>query len=697
MQCPFCRAENGDGADVCFKCGRGLFALTQGSVVASRYEILATLGQGGMGTVYKAHDRELDEIVALKVLRGDFAAHPEIAKRFRSEIKLARRIRHRNVCGIHEYGQEGHLRYISMEFIDGVDFRRVLRAHGALRPPEAFDVSIQVAEGLQAIHDEGIVHRDLKTPNIMRDSRGVVRLMDFGIAKEWETQSGTSLTALGQIVGTPEYMSPEQVRGERVDSRSDIYALGIVTFELFAGEVPFRGDTPVVILLRQINDPVPLEGPVASKLPKALIPVLGKAMAKAAAERYATAREMAEALRDAERASAPWPTTESSVQSIHTNRMATAPAVQAEVVASTPVPTDVPTQVPTLPLPTAAKAAQQLRPPEPAARGDDQANFSPAAHRLPPPRPAACNAPTPRQLVPMAVEKRVPLTRLVTPPPPPGEVAASHPAYRRPAVLAAAAFLVASVAAVLIHQATTQQVATDTRPPITPTTTRPVPGPTEGLSAATGPLALARPSVSPSPVISATSTTPGTAPQRSTRPEPSAAVPSHPNTAAMKSDRRPPTSMPTAASSSSTAVASPSLPETRPTGERLVPAAATPPASGPDAPPHDAAHRSSAPVASVRITESIASASPSTPQTQALEPPGTLVLKVKPWAEVMIDGQIVDRRVASGRSLPLRPGPHTVVLNHPDFEPFRQVVSIASGRTVDLTVDLKDEAVRRKH
>src|SRR5258708_26580169 len=195
MRCPFCRAENDDSADVCFKCGRGLFALTQGHVVASRYEILATMGQGGMGTVYKAHDRELDEFVALKVLRGDFTSHPEIAKRFRSEIKLARRIRHKNVCGIHEYGQEGHIRYIAMEFISGVDLRRVLRDGGALPYEDAFDVSIQLAEGLQAIHDQGIVHPDLKTPNIMRDNRAAVKRMDFALAKQWESESSTNLTA----------------------------------------------------------------------------------------------------------------------------------------------------------------------------------------------------------------------------------------------------------------------------------------------------------------------------------------------------------------------------------------------------------------------------------------------------------------------------------------------------------------------
>jgi serine/threonine protein kinase len=379
MRCPFCRAENDDTTEICFSCGRGLFALTQGSVVASRYEILATLGQGGMGTVYKAHDRDLDETVALKVLRGDFTEHPEIAKRFRSEIKLARRIRHRNVCGIHEYGQDGHLRYIAMEFIDGVDFRRVLRTRGALPLPEAFDVSIQVAEGLQAIHDEGIVHRDLKTPNIMRDGRGLVRLMDFGIAKEWESHSGASLTGLGQILGTPEYMSPEQARGDKVDFRSDIYALGVVTFELFTGDVPFRGDTPVVTLLLQINEAPPLEGPRSARLPRDLIPVLRMALAKRPGERHRSAREMAQALREAQRATAP------RLPAAQPIRTATAPAASPEAVVLS-APTSVPTQVPTLPLPGASAEAPTK-----------DAALTPAPPRVPRARPAhASGGATPR-------------------------------------------------------------------------------------------------------------------------------------------------------------------------------------------------------------------------------------------------------------------------------------------------------------
>ena len=175
--------------------------LRPGTLFHDRYEILGPLGRGGMGMVYKARDRRLDdEVVAIKVLRPDFAQDPAMASRFRSEIKLARRVRHRNVCAIHDYGEDRGVLYISMEFIEGVDLKQVLRQQGALPHDRGYEMAIQVAEGLQAVHDAGIVHRDLKTPNIMRDASGVTRLMDFGVAKR--VGEGAA-TVTGQIVGTP--------------------------------------------------------------------------------------------------------------------------------------------------------------------------------------------------------------------------------------------------------------------------------------------------------------------------------------------------------------------------------------------------------------------------------------------------------------------------------------------------------------
>ena len=303
MICPSCQAENADTVEVCFTCGRAIGALTQGAVIAARYEILSPLGRGGMGMVYKAHDRMLDETVAIKVLRSEFVNTPEMGRRFRHEIKLARKVSHRNVCRIHEYGEDGGLRFISMEYLEGTDLKQVMRLAGGLQTDEAFDIAIQVAEGLQAIHDMGVIHRDLKTPNLMRDARGVVRLMDFGIAKGSEETGTGGLTQTGAVMGTPEYMSPEQCRGEKIDSRSDLYSLGIVDYELFTGQVPFRGDSAVATIFKHIQDPVPLEGDAARRLPPALIPVLRRLLAKDRKERYASAGEVAEALREARAAS----------------------------------------------------------------------------------------------------------------------------------------------------------------------------------------------------------------------------------------------------------------------------------------------------------------------------------------------------------------------------------------------------------
>jgi serine/threonine-protein kinase len=341
MLCPKCQSENDELAETCFRCGQGLYAVTAGSVISGRYEILSAIGKGGMGMVYKALDRELDETVALKVLRPEIAGSPDIIRRFRSEIKLARRVSHKNVCRIHEYGRDGHRAYIVMEHLEGVDMKRTLKERGALPAVEAYDVAIQIAQALQAIHDVGIAHRDLKSANVIRDAQGVVKLMDFGIAKSFE--SGTVGTATGLIVGTPEYMSPEQARAERVDARSDIYALGIVTYELFTGNVPFRGDTPLATLMKHIQDPPPLGPP----LPPRAVPVLAKALAKAREDRFDNAQEMADALRLA-RGDAPLPEAPRPAPYVASSAVPLREPARDPTPAPTPVPTPVPTHVPTV-------------------------------------------------------------------------------------------------------------------------------------------------------------------------------------------------------------------------------------------------------------------------------------------------------------------------------------------------------------
>jgi eukaryotic-like serine/threonine-protein kinase len=360
MKCPACEHDAPDSADSCFNCGhsfRSQVTLKRGSMVAGRYEVLAPLGQGGMGTVYKARDHVLEETVALKVLRADVRNDPDMERRFRTEIRLARRVRHRNVCGIHEYGEEGGLRYIAMEYIEGIDLRKVLTERGPLPPDQAFEACIRVAEGLQAIHEAGIIHRDLKTANLMVDGQGVVRLMDFGIAKQIGSEAAAGATATGLIVGTPEYMSPEQARGDKLDPRSDVYALGIVAFELFTGKVPFRGQTPMATIFKHLQDAPPFEGPAAAALPREAVPVVRRALAKTADERHASAIEFAHAM------------------------------VEAREAAGIPPPATGPlTPRPGL---TASASATTLRPPPPTIGHGPTPTRLPAAPRRPDPPPTA--------------------------------------------------------------------------------------------------------------------------------------------------------------------------------------------------------------------------------------------------------------------------------------------------------------------
>jgi serine/threonine protein kinase len=438
MICPACQAPNDDAAETCLHCGRGLYALTLGSRLAGRYEITGVLGRGGMGVVYLACDRELDETVAVKVLRTEIAGSEEAARRFRSEIKLARRIRHRNVCGIHEYGQDGPLRFIVMEYVEGRTLRQILRQRGRLPTGDAFDVAIEVAEGLQAVHDAGIIHRDLKATNVMLDRDRTVRLMDFGIAKQLQQEDTTGITATAQMIGTPEYMSPEQVRSEKLDGRSDVYSLGVLIFELFTGELPFHGDTPMSVILAHLETPPPLDGVRATWLPRPVVPVLQKALAKDRNERYRSPREVAEALRSA-RAVLTGPTL---VQPRPAPRGSAAtwplPApVPDPLTAPSPTPVSTPTPIvaPTAPLPrsgsdpgekpraripVAAQAAWRGRRMPPArylvGGGIVLAVLAVVAASVWPPAPPGQSA-APATAAPSAVPTAVPLPPTPTPPP----------------------------------------------------------------------------------------------------------------------------------------------------------------------------------------------------------------------------------------------------------------------------------------
>jgi serine/threonine protein kinase len=290
-ECLTCHTQNEHPAQICAGCGRTL-PLPAGTLIAKRYEIQAVIGRGGMGMVYRVRDQTLEETVALKVLRADLT-EGELARRFRSEIKVARRVGHRNVCRVFEYGEDGAIRYIAMELVDGQNLRHLVAHSGPLSQSEAFEAAIQAVSGLEAIHELGFVHRDIKSANIMRDERGVVKLMDFGIAKAGGHEGG-DITSTGGVVGTPEYMSPEQAQAEKIDARSDIYSMGIVVHEIFTGVVPFRGDTPIASILKHIHEP--FEPSDQYGLPRAVCSVLERCLAKRPADRFASAHELLQAL-----------------------------------------------------------------------------------------------------------------------------------------------------------------------------------------------------------------------------------------------------------------------------------------------------------------------------------------------------------------------------------------------------------------
>ncbi|KAA6460341.1 tetratricopeptide repeat protein [Acidobacteria bacterium AB60] len=222
-----------------------------GSTLGNRYEILELLGEGGMGAVYKAADLEVDRTVALKVIRPDMAANPEILARFKQELLLSSRVTHRNVIRIYDLGDADGVKFITMEYIEGKDLRSILHERKKLPPEEAVEIALQVCHALEEAHGIGIIHRDLKPQNIMMDHAGRVVVMDFGLAR---TLTGDGMTQTGAMLGTMEYMSPEQALGKDLDQRSDIFALGLILYELLAGERPFVAESALASLIKRTQE-----------------------------------------------------------------------------------------------------------------------------------------------------------------------------------------------------------------------------------------------------------------------------------------------------------------------------------------------------------------------------------------------------------------------------------------------------------
>ncbi len=260
-----------------------------GSVLGGRYEIQALLGMGGMGAVYKAHDLEVDRAVGLKVIRPDLAGNPAILARFKQELILARQVTHKNIIRIYDLSEAEGVKFITMEFIEGEDLRTILTTAGKVTPEEAIGIIRQSCSGLQAAHQEGVIHRDLKPSNIMRDGAGRVVIMDFGLAK---TVASDGMTQTGMMIGTMEYMSPEQAMGSELDARSDIFAIGLIFYELITGNMPYRAESAIASLVKRTQERAAPLHEVDPTVPAAVSQIVAKCLERDPKNRYASVQAM---------------------------------------------------------------------------------------------------------------------------------------------------------------------------------------------------------------------------------------------------------------------------------------------------------------------------------------------------------------------------------------------------------------------
>src|SRR5215217_6198899 len=388
-RCPKCGVEYPETTTLCPADGVALEKEGDsliGTTLAGKYRIDARLNEGGMGTVYRGCHVLMDKTVAIKVLRPSLAADEKIVARFSREARAASRISHPNALSVTDFGEDesGNV-FLVMEFLSGRTLKHVIREEGPLPLARVVDITRQIGDALNAAHEQGIVHRDLKSDNIMLVDTMTgdhAKVLDFGIAKINEPDGvvDTGLTAPNLVIGTPQYMSPEQCSQDvEIDARSDIYSLGVILFEMLVGHVPFSGDSPTIVMMKHLQEPVPSVLEERSDLPASVARVVARAMAKVRDNRYQSVAELVEDL------------TIAAGMTIH--RIG---PVDVTNTAESPVRTDDPDEV------TMVRAREEAYVPPPPVIRRREPVMVPVASAMPPPQPATGFNPL-KVLIPSAV------------------------------------------------------------------------------------------------------------------------------------------------------------------------------------------------------------------------------------------------------------------------------------------------------